>query len=154
MVEDGFCSQCWMSTPRWPNPKRRPLRAARYTASGLTPSLRLEPSSSSQCQTVRSQNNVLLQHSYPKKSVLYHRCSLTGWFLTVEYVLWLCAGSMVTVGMNVDGFQALSSDGATLAMQHVMMGNHSEDESEESGNEDDADLSSANMTGLDLDVSD
>lgn len=63
-------------------------------------------------------------------------------------------GSMVTVGMNVDGFQALSSDGATLAMQHVMMGNHSEDESEESGNEDDADLSSANMTGLDLDVSD
>ncbi|KTF92248.1 hypothetical protein cypCar_00006013 [Cyprinus carpio] len=63
-------------------------------------------------------------------------------------------GSMVTVGMNVDGFQALSSDGATLAMQQVMMGNHSEDESEESGNEDDADLSSANMPGLGLDVSD
>lgn len=50
---------------------------------------------------------------------------------------------MVTVGMNVDGFQALSSDGAALAMQQVMMGNHSEDESEESSNEDDADLSSA-----------
>lgn len=66
MVEDGFCSQCWMSTPRWPNPKRRPLRAARYTASGLTPSLHLEPSSSSQCQTVLSQINVLLLHSYPK----------------------------------------------------------------------------------------
>ncbi|XP_042619260.1 homeobox protein PKNOX1.1 isoform X2 [Cyprinus carpio] len=63
-------------------------------------------------------------------------------------------GSMVTVGMNVDGFQALSSDGAALAMQQVMMGNHSEDESEESSNEDDADLSSADMTGLGLDVSD
>ncbi|XP_059355637.1 homeobox protein PKNOX1.1 isoform X2 [Carassius carassius] len=63
-------------------------------------------------------------------------------------------GSMVTVGMNVDGFQALSSDGATLSMQQVMMGNHSEDESEESGNEDEADLSSANMPGLDLDISD
>lgn len=66
----------------------------------------------------------------------------------------LCAGSLVTVGMNVDGFQALSSDGATLAMQQVLMGNHSEDETEESGNEDDTDLSSANMPGLGLDVSD
>ncbi|XP_057182721.1 homeobox protein PKNOX1.1 [Triplophysa rosa] len=64
-------------------------------------------------------------------------------------------GSLVTVGMNVDGFQALSSDGATLAMQQVMMGNHSEDESEESDNEEgDTDLSSANMTGLGLDVTD
>ncbi|KAG1945441.1 homeobox protein PKNOX1.1 isoform X5 [Pimephales promelas] len=63
-------------------------------------------------------------------------------------------GSVVTVGMNVDGFQALSSDGATLAMQQVLMGNHSEDETEESCNEDDTDLSSANMTGLGLDVSD
>ncbi|XP_052005010.1 homeobox protein PKNOX1.1 [Xyrauchen texanus] len=62
-------------------------------------------------------------------------------------------GGMVTVGMNVDGFQALSSDGATLAMQQVMMGNHSEDESEESDDEDD-NLSSTNMTVLGLDVSD
>ncbi|XP_026074347.1 homeobox protein PKNOX1-like isoform X1 [Carassius auratus] len=62
-------------------------------------------------------------------------------------------GSMVTVGMNVDGFQTLSSDGAALAMQQVMMGDHSEDESEESSNEDEADLSSADMTGLGLDVS-
>lgn len=70
-------------------------------------------------------------------------------------LLTLYAGSLVTVGMNVDGFQALSSDGATLAMQQVMMGNHSEEESEESDNEEgDTDLSSANMTGLGLDVTD
>ncbi|XP_059417549.1 homeobox protein PKNOX1-like isoform X3 [Carassius carassius] len=70
-----------------------------------------------------------------------------------QQLLTMPDGSMVTVGMNVDGFQTLSSDGAALAMQQVMMGDHSEDESEESSNEDEADLSSADMTGLGLDVS-
>ncbi|TRY90366.1 hypothetical protein DNTS_006493 [Danionella cerebrum] len=58
-------------------------------------------------------------------------------------------GSLVAVGMNADGFQALSSDGATLAMQQVMMGNHSEEETEESEDESDL-LSSANALGLDV----
>ncbi|XP_076858709.1 homeobox protein PKNOX1.1 isoform X2 [Brachyhypopomus gauderio] len=61
-------------------------------------------------------------------------------------------GTMVTVGMTVDGFQALSSDGATLAVQQVLMGNHSEEETDDSADEDD--LSAANMTGLGLDASD
>ncbi|XP_065149072.1 homeobox protein PKNOX1.1 [Paramisgurnus dabryanus] len=63
-------------------------------------------------------------------------------------------GSMVTVGMSVDGFQALSSDSATLAMQQVLMENNSEDETEDSEDDDDSHLSSANMTGLGLDVTD
>ncbi|XP_048834071.1 homeobox protein PKNOX1-like [Brienomyrus brachyistius] len=69
-------------------------------------------------------------------------------------------GTMVTVGMSVDGLQTLSSDGATLAVQQVMIGPHSEDESGESGDDDDADedrdsgLSRANMASLGLDTSD
>ncbi|KAK1788643.1 hypothetical protein P4O66_002465 [Electrophorus voltai] len=65
--------------------------------------------------------------------------------------LTMADGTVVAVGMTVDGFQALSSDGATLAMQQVMMGNHSEEETDDSGDEDD--LSAASMTRLGLDAS-
>lgn len=58
------------------------------------------------------------------------------------------SGTMVT--MNVEGLQSLTSDGATLAVQQVMLGGHSEDESGESGDEDD----DADMAGLGLDNSD
>ncbi|XP_064183845.1 homeobox protein PKNOX1.1 isoform X1 [Anguilla rostrata] len=61
-------------------------------------------------------------------------------------------GTMVTVSM--DGLQTLSSDGATLAVQQVMIGGHSEDESGDSGEEDDGDLSASNMAELGLDTSD
>lgn len=54
------------------------------------------------------------------------------------------------VTMNVESLQSLTSDGATLAMQQVMLGGHSEDESGDSG-EDDEDT---DMTGLGLDNSD
>ncbi|KAK5622583.1 Homeobox protein pknox1 [Crenichthys baileyi] len=56
-------------------------------------------------------------------------------------------GTMVT--MNMEGLQTLTSDGATLAVQQVMLAGHSEDESGDSGEDDDAD-----MTGLGLDNSD
>ncbi|XP_030635968.1 homeobox protein PKNOX1 isoform X2 [Chanos chanos] len=62
-------------------------------------------------------------------------------------------GTMVTVGVSEDGLQTLSSDGATLAVQQVMLGTHSEDESGESNEEDD-DLSNSNMARLGLDTSD
>ncbi|XP_066563183.1 homeobox protein PKNOX1 isoform X2 [Amia ocellicauda] len=61
-------------------------------------------------------------------------------------------GTMVTV--NMDSLQSLSSDGATLAVQQVMMGTHSEDGSVDSGEEDNGDLSSTNITGLGLETSD
>ncbi|XP_046701791.1 homeobox protein PKNOX1.1 isoform X1 [Silurus meridionalis] len=61
--------------------------------------------------------------------------------------------NIVTVGMSMDGYQTLSSDGATLAMQQVMMGNHSEDETDISDDEDDTHQSSANMTDLGLNAS-
>ncbi|KAM4609081.1 homeobox protein PKNOX1.1 isoform 1-T1 [Polymixia lowei] len=57
-------------------------------------------------------------------------------------------GTMVT--MSVEGLQSLTSDGATLAVQQVMMGGHSEDESGDSGEEDD----DTDMAGLGLDNSD
>ncbi|XP_037542694.1 homeobox protein PKNOX1.1 [Nematolebias whitei] len=57
-------------------------------------------------------------------------------------------GTLVT--MNMEGLQSLTSDGATLAVQQVMLGGHSEDESEESIDEDD----DADMAGLGLDNSD
>uniref|UniRef100_A0A1A8FSH3 PBX/knotted 1 homeobox 1 n=2 Tax=Nothobranchius korthausae TaxID=1143690 RepID=A0A1A8FSH3_9TELE len=57
-------------------------------------------------------------------------------------------GTMVT--MNMEGLQSLTSDGATLAVQQVMLGGHSEDESEDSGDEDD----DADMARLGLDHSD
>ncbi|XP_008325986.1 homeobox protein PKNOX1 isoform X3 [Cynoglossus semilaevis] len=58
-------------------------------------------------------------------------------------------GTMVT--MNMEGLQSLTSDGATLAVQQVMIGGHSEDESVDSGEDNDDD---ADMTGLTLDNSD
>ncbi|XP_034042190.1 homeobox protein PKNOX1.1 isoform X3 [Thalassophryne amazonica] len=57
-------------------------------------------------------------------------------------------GTMVT--MNMESLQSLTSDGATLAVQQVMLGGHSEDESGDSGDEDD----DADMAGLGLDNSD
>ncbi|XP_030199584.1 homeobox protein PKNOX1.1 isoform X2 [Gadus morhua] len=56
-------------------------------------------------------------------------------------------GTMVT--MSMEGLQSLTSDGATLAVQQVMLGGHSEDESLDSGEDDDDD-----MAGLGLDHSD
>lgn len=68
------------------------------------------------------------------------------------------AGAVVTitapVNMNVDSLQSLSSDGATLAVQQVMMAGQSEDESVDSAEEDGGDLSTANISGLVLDNSD
>ncbi|KAI1885450.1 hypothetical protein AGOR_G00220330 [Albula goreensis] len=64
-------------------------------------------------------------------------------------------GTMVTVGMSVDGLHTLSSDGATLAVQQVMMGGQSEDDSGDSGDEDEeGHLSNTNISGLGLDTSD
>ncbi|XP_069491761.1 homeobox protein PKNOX1 isoform X2 [Ambystoma mexicanum] len=72
-------------------------------------------------------------------------------------------GTVVTiatpVNMNVDSLQSLSSDGATLAVQQVMMAGQSEDEdtldsSDEDEDDDDGDLSTSNLTGLVLDNSD
>ncbi|XP_043362673.1 homeobox protein PKNOX1 isoform X3 [Dermochelys coriacea] len=67
-------------------------------------------------------------------------------------------GAVVTitapVNMNVDSLQSLSSDGATLAVQQVMMAGQSEDESVDSGEDDGADLSTTNISGLVLDNSD
>ncbi|XP_068602020.1 homeobox protein PKNOX1.1 [Brachionichthys hirsutus] len=57
-------------------------------------------------------------------------------------------GTMVT--MIGEGLQSLTSDGATLAVQQVMLGGHSEDESGDSEDEDD----DADMAGLGLDNSD
>lgn len=51
----------------------------------------------------------------------------------------------------MEGLQSLTSDGATLAVQQVMIGGHSEDESVDSGEDNDDD---ADMTGLTLDNSD
>ena len=48
-----------------------------------------------------------------------------------------------------EGLQSLTSDGATLAVQQVMLGGHSEDESGDSMDEDD----DGDMAGLGLDNS-
>lgn len=56
--------------------------------------------------------------------------------------------------MNVDSLQSLSSDGTTLAVQQVMMAGQSEDESVDSTEDDGADLSTTNISGLVLDNSD
>ncbi|XP_066475717.1 homeobox protein PKNOX1 isoform X5 [Tiliqua scincoides] len=67
-------------------------------------------------------------------------------------------GAVVTitapVNMNVDSLQSLSSDGTTLAVQQVMMAGQSEDESVDSTEDDGADLSNTNISGLVLDNSD
>lgn len=57
-------------------------------------------------------------------------------------------GTMVT--MNMESLQSLTSDGATLAVQQVMLAGHSEDESGDSEEDDD----DADMTALGLDNSD
>lgn len=65
------------------------------------------------------------------------------------------SGTTVTVGVGEDGLQTLSSDGATLAMQQVMMGGHSEDDDDEDDEEDeDNDPSHSDMTRLGLETSD
>ncbi|RXM35219.1 Homeobox protein PKNOX1, partial [Acipenser ruthenus] len=68
--------------------------------------------------------------------------------------VWKKEGTMVAVGVNVDSLQSLSSDGATLAVQQVMMGGQSEDDSVESGEDDSGDLSTTNISGLGLETSD
>ena len=54
---------------------------------------------------------------------------------------------MVTMGMSVDELQTLTSDGATLAMQQVMMGGHSEEEEGESEEEEEEE-EGGDMAGL------
>lgn len=68
--------------------------------------------------------------------------------------LTMADGTMVTFGMSIDGFQALSSDGEILTMQQVMMDDHSEDEVNDSEEEEHTQLPSVNMTGLHLETSD
>jgi len=80
--------------------------------------------------------------------------------LVSDFKYYDCAslGAVVTitapVNMNVDSLQSLSSDGATLAVQQVMMAGQSEDESVDSGEDDGGDLSTTNISGLVLDNSD
>uniref|UniRef100_A0A3B1KHN0 Pbx/knotted 1 homeobox 1.1 n=1 Tax=Astyanax mexicanus TaxID=7994 RepID=A0A3B1KHN0_ASTMX len=68
--------------------------------------------------------------------------------------LTMADGTMVTFGMSIDGFQALSSDGEILTMQQVMMDDNSDDETMDSEDEEHTGLSSANMTELHLETSD
>lgn len=66
-------------------------------------------------------------------------------------------GAVVTittpVNMNVDSLQSLSSDGATLAVQQVMMAGQSEDESVDSTDDGGA-LAPTHISGLVLENSD
>ena len=68
------------------------------------------------------------------------------------------AGAVVTitapVTMNVDSLQSLSSDGATLAVQQVMMAEQSEDESVDSTGDGGAALAPGHLGGLVLENSD
>lgn len=71
----------------------------------------------------------------------------------------LCAtGAVVTitapVSMNVDSLQSLSSDGATLAVQQVMMAEQSEDDSVDSTGDGGAALAPGHLGGLVLENSD
>ncbi|KAF4075177.1 hypothetical protein AMELA_G00231620 [Ameiurus melas] len=65
-------------------------------------------------------------------------------------------GTMVSVSMvgGEDGLQTLSSDGATLAMQQVMMGGHSEDDEDDDEEDEEDNLSHSDMTRLGLETSD
>ncbi|XP_036302602.1 homeobox protein PKNOX1 isoform X6 [Pipistrellus kuhlii] len=67
-------------------------------------------------------------------------------------------GAVVTittpVSMNVDSLQSLSSDGATLAVQQVMMAEQSEDESVDSPGAGGAALTPTHISGLVLENSD
>uniref|UniRef100_A0A3P9AHY6 Homeobox domain-containing protein n=1 Tax=Esox lucius TaxID=8010 RepID=A0A3P9AHY6_ESOLU len=56
--------------------------------------------------------------------------------------------TMVTMGMSVDELQTLTSDSATLAMQQVMMGGHSEEEEGESEEEEEDEDEEDEMAGL------
>ncbi|ELV10326.1 Homeobox protein PKNOX1 [Tupaia chinensis] len=66
-------------------------------------------------------------------------------------------GAVVTittpVNMNVDSLQSLSSDGATLAVQQVMMAGQSEDESVDSTEDDGGALAPTHISGLVLESS-
>lgn len=70
----------------------------------------------------------------------------------------MAEGAVVTiaapVGMGVDGLQSLSSDGATLAVQQVMMAEQSEDESVDSAGDGGASLAPGTLGALVLDNSD
>uniref|UniRef100_UPI00398E623C homeobox protein PKNOX1-like n=1 Tax=Pristiophorus japonicus TaxID=55135 RepID=UPI00398E623C len=72
--------------------------------------------------------------------------------ITVSDSAMVSISSPVTV--NVDSLQSLSSDGATLAVQQVMMAGQSGEDSGNSVEEDDSDLSATNIGGLALDNSD
>lgn len=58
------------------------------------------------------------------------------------------------VSMNVDSLQSLSSDGATLAVQQVMMAEQSGDESVDSPGASGAALTPTHISGLVLESSD
>lgn len=65
------------------------------------------------------------------------------------------SGTLVSVSMvGEDGLQTLSSDGATLAMQQVMMGGHSEDDEDDDEEDEEDNLSHSDMTRLGLETSD
>uniref|UniRef100_A0A8D1BR42 Homeobox domain-containing protein n=1 Tax=Sus scrofa TaxID=9823 RepID=A0A8D1BR42_PIG len=72
--------------------------------------------------------------------------------------LTMSEGAVVTitapVTMNVDSLQSLSSDGATLAVQQVMMAEQSEDESVDSTGDGGAALAPGHLGGLVLENSD
>ncbi|KAB1283029.1 Homeobox protein PKNOX1 [Camelus dromedarius] len=72
--------------------------------------------------------------------------------------LTMSEGAVVTittpVSMNVDSLQSLSSDGATLAVQQVMMAEQSEDESVDSTGDGTAALAPGHIGGLVLENSD
>ncbi|XP_045140552.1 homeobox protein PKNOX1 isoform X4 [Echinops telfairi] len=72
--------------------------------------------------------------------------------------LTMSEGAVVTitapVNMNVDSLQSLTSDGATLAVQQVMMAGQSEDESVDSTEDDGGELPATHISGLVLENSD
>ncbi|XP_064832154.1 homeobox protein PKNOX1-like isoform X4 [Oncorhynchus masou masou] len=94
----------------------------------------LDASSSETAKTKKPLPNRPLQRFWPDSIA-------TG--MTQQQVQ-MADGTMVT--MSVEGLQSLTSDGATLAVQQVIIGGHSEDESGDSGDDE--------MTGLGLDNSD
>ncbi|XP_036814643.1 homeobox protein PKNOX1 isoform X1 [Oncorhynchus mykiss] len=95
----------------------------------------LDASSSETAKTKKPLPNRPLQRFWPDSIA-------TG--MTQQQVQ-MADGTMVT--MSVEGLQSLTSDGATLAVQQVIIGGHSEDESGDSRDDDE-------MTGLGLDNSD
>ncbi|KFO97302.1 Homeobox protein PKNOX1, partial [Calypte anna] len=108
------------------------------------------PTSCTLLPSIAVQTNFYIYKHVLLKATNQERCLSTA----------ICAspGAVVTitapVNMNVDSLQSLSSDGATLAVQQVMMAGQSEDESVDSGEDDGGDLSTTNISGLVLDNSD